>query len=264
MDLDKIRIEINKCDEAIQENLAKRFLLVEEVAKYKRENKISIFDQRRERKIIETIANKDINNAVEISEVYNEILKISRKFQSNILLNSNIFLVGFMGSGKTTVGNTLAEITGLKFIDLDEIIEKEEDMKIKDIFSNKGEKKFREMETETLKIATKEKKAIISCGGGIILKEENRKIINNAGITIFLNGDIKEMMSRVGNDENRPVLKNLFRKNKEEEYDAFQEILNARMKYYKEVEDIEIIIDNKTPHDISNEIIVKVLEKQSY
>ncbi len=261
MDLEKIRQEINSCDDAIEQALSKRFELVLEVAKYKKENKIPIFDEQREKKIIEKIQNKPYNNTDEIAEIYQEILRISKKYQSNLLIKNNIILVGFMGSGKSTTGQILAETTGYKFIDLDAKIEKEEKMQIKDIFSSKGEKRFREMETEALKAAVEQEKVIISCGGGIILNEENRQVINKSGTTIFLNGEIKTMMKRVGKGESRPVLKKIFSsKAPEEEYGAFGQILTERMPYYKEVEDIEIIIEGKTPHDIAYEIIQEILQ----
>ncbi|SHF21292.1 3-dehydroquinate synthase [Marinitoga hydrogenitolerans DSM 16785] len=115
-----------------------------------------------------------------------------------------IYLIGMMGSGKTTIGKILSNVLNKKFIDLDVEIEKRERKKIKMIFSQNGEKYFRDIETKILK-KTESEDAIISTGGGIILKKENREILKKHK-TFFLYVPIEELIKRV-NIENRPLLK---------------------------------------------------------
>ncbi len=116
-----------------------------------------------------------------------------------------IFLIGMMGSGKTTIGRKIAEILDLDFMDMDDEIEKREGMRIKDIFEMKGEDHFRKAEKRLLKEVLNRDDIVVSTGGGVILDEENREILKKER-TIFLYLPIEEIMSRV-ETENRPLLK---------------------------------------------------------
>lgn len=254
-ELKDIRKTINECDEKIIENLFLRFNAVEKVTEIKRKEKLPIFDAKREKEIIQSIKNKEIEGASIVAEVYEQILKISRKYQAQNLLPQKIFLIGFMGSGKSTVGKQLSDITGFQFIDTDSIIEEKMEMKISKIFNKKGEKFFRKIETQVLQNIDDDENQIISCGGGIILKEENRKLVKEKGKVIFLNGKIKTMLDRVENDDNRPVLFPVLRGNNDKKYEAFKDILDKRMPLYMETADIIIEIEKKHPEEIAKEII---------
>lgn len=258
--LKDIRKTINENDEKIIENLSSRFGVIEKIMAIKKQEKLPIFDSEREKDIIENIMNKDIEYAPYVAEVYEQILKISRRFQAKNLLPKKIFLTGFMGSGKSTVGKQLSDITGFQWVDMDDIIEEKMEMKISKIFNKKGEKFFRKLETQVLENIEDEENQIISCGGGIVLKEENRKMLKEKGSVIFLKGDIKTMMDRVEDDDNRPVLFSVFRgENSDKKYEAFKDILDKRMPLYLEAADITIEIENKRPEVIANEIINELL-----
>ncbi len=116
-----------------------------------------------------------------------------------------IAFTGFMGVGKTTVGKKLSALTGYEFFDLDDEIEKHENMKIKDIFSQKGEEYFRSLEKELLINYTKKEKIILSLGGGTIKSEQNREILNKEFLTIWLYGDAA-FCTRDLDVSNRPLL----------------------------------------------------------
>ena len=99
---------------------------------------------------------------------------------------NNIYLVGFMGTGKTAVGKELAKKKKLQFVDLDELIELREKRVISDIFAKNGEPYFRKAEKRVLKEVSKEKKFMVACGGGIVLDKGNIKIMKETGIIICL------------------------------------------------------------------------------
>ena len=116
----------------------------------------------------------------------------------------NFIIIGMPGSGKSSIGRIVAKKTGLKFIDIDELIVKRHG-NIADIFENEGENKFREYETKALSDAADNRNTIISAGGGIIERGENLNILKN-NIVIFIDRDIKNIYSTLDSDS-RPLLK---------------------------------------------------------
>ena len=110
----------------------------------------------------------------------------------------NIVLMGFMGAGKTTIGKKLSSALKYEFIDTDEWIEKEQGRNISDIFAEDGEAAFRDMETDLLKrLRNKDEKFILSIGGGMPVREENRALLRNLGIVIYLKTSKEEIIRRV-------------------------------------------------------------------
>lgn len=118
----------------------------------------------------------------------------------------NIVLIGMSGAGKTTIGKLLSEKLDMDFLDTDEIIENDENRKIKDIFANEGEVFFRNLETECAKKVAKLKKVIISTGGGMILKEENMDALKESGVVIYLKRSV-ESIKKSMDTSNRPLLR---------------------------------------------------------
>ena len=117
----------------------------------------------------------------------------------------NIYITGMPGSGKTIIGEKLSRSLGKRFIDLDSIIE-DQGKSISEIFESRGEKAFRDMETEELKKASQETKAVVSTGGGIILREENIRIMQRSGIIVFLDRPLEDILCDV-KIAHRPLLK---------------------------------------------------------
>src|SRR5574337_1799870 len=121
----------------------------------------------------------------------------------------NIVLTGFMGTGKSTVGRILAKELGLKPVDLDELIEKEAGMAVKDIFKVHGEARFREMEAEAIKKLTSGEigqNLIVSAGGGAVLNPLNRAALRKWGALVCLTASVEEIIKRVGDRTDRPLL----------------------------------------------------------
>ncbi len=123
-------------------------------------------------------------------------------------MGKKIFLIGFMGSGKTTIGKLLAERLGWKFIDVDELIEKKEGMKIRDIFKYKGESYFRKLERETLEeVVDKNENTVVATGGGLGANPEALKLMKERGLVVWLDVDFEEFKRRCSKDGNRPLLR---------------------------------------------------------
>jgi shikimate kinase len=115
-------------------------------------------------------------------------------------LNAPIFLTGFMGSGKSTVGEALSDLLGRPFIDLDTRIEAKADRSIPDIISSDGEEHFRQLESEALREAVKMGATVIALGGGAILPAENRELISSHGVSVWLDTPFELCWQRIQND----------------------------------------------------------------
>lgn len=130
-----------------------------------------------------------------------------------------VFLCGFMGCGKTTVGTLLAKKLGCKFYDLDKYIEDKAQMTIPEIFNKFGEEHFRSLESDAI-AEFKDKKGVVATGGGALLSEKNEKIANECGITVFIDTDFEICYNRIKGDENRPIAFNSTKEQLKERFDA--------------------------------------------
>ena len=163
---------------------------------------------------------------------------------------SNIVLMGFMGAGKTTIGKELAKALGYEFIDTDERIEKEQGRKISDIFSKDGEAVFRDMETDLLKrLQNSEGKFILSIGGGMPVREENRRLLRRLGTVVYLKTSKEEIIRRVSGAADRPLLQGGTLEEK------VTSLMNAREQIYMETACVEVVTDQKTPEKIVEELL---------
>lgn len=119
----------------------------------------------------------------------------------------NIVLCGFMGSGKTVVGNELSKIMGRKFVDTDELIEQEQGVAIKAIFATHGEDYFRDLEFECCKKVSEMKNCVVSTGGGALTFERNAEVLKKSGKIVFLDASFDVICDRIGNSNNRPLFR---------------------------------------------------------
>ena len=161
----------------------------------------------------------------------------------------NIYLIGMMGSGKSTLGKTLSEEIQKPFVDLDSEIEKAAGKSISEIFDIDGEKQFREMETKQLKQYSE---SIIACGGGIVLNNANRQFINENGIAILLLATMGELTQRLSASNNRPLLAD---DNMEE---ALTKLWMERLIDYLDTADFSIETNGKTPEQLTDEILIQI------
>jgi len=163
-----------------------------------------------------------------------------------------IFLIGFMGVGKTSIGKQLANKMGLCFYDLDAEIERKENLSISEIFRLYGEKKFRDIESDLL--LHWDKPGIISCGGGIIEIDVNRDYLKHKN-TIFLQADFEIIWGRVKHSD-RPLIKN---NTKIDVYNLY----NKRERYYSESSTITIFLNSLVLHKNLDLVMRKIESKKN-
>jgi len=167
-------------------------------------------------------------------------------------LNKNIVLIGMMGSGKSTIGYLLSKSINLKHVDIDKLIEKETGLKIYDIFEKKGEEYFRNLEEKiTLKLL-KNKKNIISLGGGGFINKNIRKEVLNNNISFWLNWRSSTIIQRILKSKKRPLTKNATEND-------LKKLINDRLKIYSEA-NFKINCENLKKSMITKQII-EIYEK---
>lgn len=174
-------------------------------------------------------------------------------------MKNNIILIGFMGCGKSTIGKKIARDCGMNFIDTDAWIEDREDVSISEIFAAKGESYFRELETRCLESLLEEDNAesckaaerkVISVGGGLPMKEENRDLLKRLGTVIYLKATENTIYNRLKEDTTRPLLQGDNPKQK------IRELMDAREEKYMDASDSVVVVDHKKVSEIVEEITV--------
>lgn len=171
-----------------------------------------------------------------------------------IHMDYNIMLIGFMGTGKTTISSALKKITGLEEIDTDQYIAKKEGISISRMFETYGEAYFRKKETEALTEIQNLRGRIVSCGGGAVLKDENVAIMKKSGIIVLLTATPETVLKRVRYSDARPILNG----NMSVEY--ISKMMENRKNRYMKVADITVSTDDRSIVDICEEILQKLLQ----
>jgi shikimate kinase len=162
---------------------------------------------------------------------------------------SSIILVGFMGAGKSSVGRTLAHITGLPRFDTDEQIAKQFSLTIPAIFEKHGEKIFRQAETETLRGLSRQATAIIVTGGGIVSSPENRALLRELGSIVLLSADEETLFERISRRSNRPLLQT------ENPRATAANLLRTRLPLYREIAKAEVDTSGLTHEEVARRIL---------
>ena len=164
---------------------------------------------------------------------------------------NNITLCGMMGSGKSSVGKMLAKKINFNFIDTDKLIEKKVGKSISEIFDEYGENKFRKIEQTIICDILKNKKIVVSLGGGAIINSKTSEIINKNSFSIYLNVKIDILKKRLRNSRNRPLI---FGKDLDQ---TLTELLKKREKFYKKTD--LIITNEKNINETVNNIIKNII-----
>lgn len=165
-------------------------------------------------------------------------------------MKKNIVLIGFMGSGKSTIGRYLAKQLDYLLIDTDKEIERKENKTINKIFEEQGEKYFRACETQLLReMESSKEKCIISTGGGMPLLEENGRLLNKMGFVVYLNVQKNTVMDRLRDDITRPLLAG------DDAEKKVSDLLEFRNPIYEYTAHMMIETDHKTIDEIVEEII---------
>lgn len=161
---------------------------------------------------------------------------------------NNIYLIGFMGSGKSAVAAYLMRQYGIPRVEMDREIESEYGMTIPEIFEREGEGAFRQKETLLLRKIAEREEVVVSCGGGVPTREENVELMRNSGRIILLTASPETILARVRRSDNRPVLQG--RKN----IDAIRELMEKRRECYENAADCVVSTDGRTIAEVAEEV----------
>lgn len=164
----------------------------------------------------------------------------------------NLFLIGYMGTGKSTVASYLSMHHQMDIIEMDQLIVDREGKSIEQIFATKGEPYFRDLESNLLQEIQLENNKVVSCGGGVVLRERNVEVMKKSGHIILLTASPQTILERVKDDDARPLLKG----NKTVEF--IQNMMDKRRTQYEQAADIIIHTDGKSVENICDEIIKEI------
>ena len=172
--------------------------------------------------------------------------------QDSYELTQTVFFVGFMGAGKTSAARKLARLAGAAAIDMDTYIARRCDCKIPEMFAQAGEAAFRAIETETLRELAAGDPVLVSCGGGVVLRSENRAILKENGCTIYLQVTADEAASRISNLATRPLFGDI---------EQARRVIEERLPLYEEVADITINTAGRGSGAIAREVFACLKQK---
>ncbi|MDY4281197.1 MAG: shikimate kinase AroK [[Pasteurella] mairii] len=162
----------------------------------------------------------------------------------------NIFLVGPMGAGKSTVGRQLAQLLGMEFIDSDAEIEQRAGADISWIFDVEGEEGFRKREERIINELTQKQGIVLSTGGGAVLSKENRNHLSARGIVIYLETTVEKQFQRTQRDKKRPLLQEV-----EDPRQVLEDLAKIRNPLYAEVADITLSTDEQSAKVMASQLI---------
>ncbi len=254
--LEELRVRLSVCDEQILECLLKRNEIVEDIMKYKEIHNMQILqpeqEKRQIRKLKEELEGR--NHSKEVLDIFKCISYNSKKIQARHLFNYNIVLIGFMGSGKSTISDYLSTMFAMETVEMDRIIAEREGMSISDIFDVYGEEYFRNLETNLLIEMQSKSNVVISCGGGTPMRENNVAEMKKNGRVVLLTARPETIYERVKDSHDRPLLEN----NKNVPF--ISELMAKRKSKYEAAADVIIETDGKDELVICEELVQRLLE----
>ncbi len=168
---------------------------------------------------------------------------------------NNIFLVGLMGSGKTTIGRSLAKKLNLRFVDADQEIESRTGASIPLIFEIEGEASFRQREADVIRDLTAQQGIVLATGGGAVLNENSRRLLRERGTVIYLRASVASIIQRTSHDKNRPLLQTADPRAK------IEALSRERAPLYQEVAHIIIETGRPNVHSVVQNILSQLQSK---
>ena len=172
-------------------------------------------------------------------------------------MNSNIYLVGYRGTGKSSLGKKIAKLLGWQLVDLDKEIVKKSGKSIPQLFSELGEPYFRDLEREALLFFGEKTNQVIATGGGVVVNEKNRLYLKNRPFVVWLKGEVGVLYDRIYGDKNRPALTNL------DPLEEIKKTMQIREPYYKEVSDLTFDTSYGPFQIVAEKIVTQYLKKSS-
>ena len=236
--LEVLRESLGQCDEIILDALLMRNRIVEDIMVYKEANDLPVLQPEQEAKQKGWLEARmeGRRHKKEVNDVFASITQNSKRIQSRNLFNYNIFLIGFMGAGKSTISDYLKNVLAMDVVEMDQCIVERQGMSISDIFETYGEEYFRELETNLLIEMQSRSNVVVSCGGGVPMRERN----------------VTEMKKN-----GRVVLQN----NKNVSFIA--DLLEKRRAKYEAAADIVVETDGKSELEICEELIHRLREAEA-
>lgn len=249
--LDVLRESLGQCDEILLDALLMRNRIVEDIMVYKEANDIPILQPEQEARQKEWLEKRmeSKRHKNEVNAVFEEITRNSKKIQARKLFNYNIVLIGFMGAGKSTISDFLNTVFAMDVVEMDQIIAEREGMSISDIFETYGEEYFRNLETELLIEMQSRSNVVISCGGGVPMRERNVVEMKKNGRVVLLTAKPETILSRVKDNHDRPLLEG------NKNVDFIAELMEKRRAKYEAASDIIIETDGKDKLEICEELV---------
>lgn len=165
---------------------------------------------------------------------------------------ANVFLVGPMGAGKTTIGRILAEALGLEFVDADHEIERRAGVNIPWIFDKEGEDGFRQREVSVIDDLSQRRGVLLSTGGGAVIREENRRHLSARGTVVYLHTTVDEQLRRTAHDRNRPLLQ------QGNPRETLEQLFQQRDPLYREIADILMKTDSRGPKAVARDLVERL------
>jgi shikimate kinase len=164
----------------------------------------------------------------------------------------NVFLIGPMGAGKTTIGRHLATLLHKRFVDADHEIERRTGVAIPVIFEIEGEAGFRRRESAVIGALTQEPDIVLATGGGVVLLEENRQALKQHGTVVYLRADIETLVERTRRDRNRPLLQT------GDPRGRIEELLREREPIYRQIADVVVDTGQRAPASVARAIAARL------
>lgn len=165
------------------------------------------------------------------------------------MVTGNVFLIGPMGVGKSTIGRHLARLLKLDFLDADSALEERTGASISLIFEIEGEEGFRQRESALLHELTEREQIVLATGGGAVLSEANRRLLRRRGTVVYLRASIDTQLRRTRRSKNRPLLADA-----DDRRSVIEELMRAREPLYEQEADIIVNTDNRSPAAVAKEI----------
>lgn len=165
----------------------------------------------------------------------------------------NIFLIGFMGAGKSSIAKELSKKLQMNIVEMDQRIVQEQGMSINEIFEKYGEDHFRDIESQLILDLGNTEPVIVSCGGGVVIRQENSQYMKKSGKVVFLTAKPETIFERVRYSKERPIL------NGNMNVEFIADLMAKRLPLYEAAADVMIHTDGKTVAQIAEEIIEAVI-----
>ena len=257
--LEVLRESLGQCDEIILDALLMRNRIVEDIMVYKEANDLPVLQPEQEAKQKGWLEARmeGRRHKKEVNDVFASITQNSKRIQSRNLFNYNIFLIGFMGAGKSTISDYLKNALAMDVVEMDQCIVERQGMSISDIFETYGEEYFRELETNLLIEMQSRSNVVVSCGGGVPMRERNVVEMKKNGRVVLLTAKPETILERVKDNHDRPLLEN----NKNVSFIA--DLLEKRRAKYEAAADIVVETDGKSELEICEELIHRHREAEA-